>query len=127
MMEQRPTREFGKRMPTTAIPARPVKRSGHVALLLMGSVVVGGGAYALIPEACEPISPGMAAPATPQAGCASHGTSGGGGSRTSSRVSFFGGGSSTKSLSAAPSDSAAGGATRGGFGSFARAFGFSGG
>ena len=43
-------REFGKRKPVkpVAAPAAPpVKRSGHVALLLMGTFAMGGGAYAL--------------------------------------------------------------------------------
>ena len=37
-------------MPSVAArPAPPAKRSGHVALLLMGTLAVGGGAYALMP------------------------------------------------------------------------------
>ena len=37
----------------------PAKRSGHVALLLMGTLAVGGGAYALMPRGnCQPASPG---------------------------------------------------------------------
>ena len=72
-MTDKPThREFGKRRPR---PARadsppPAKRSGHVALLLMGTLAVGGGAYALMPrDNCQPASPGMAAgdAATPNA------------------------------------------------------------
>jgi len=71
MTDMRPTgkaMEFGKRRPT--LPAQPApKRSGHVALLVMGTLVVGG-AYALIPgESCAPpapAAPGMAAPAMPQ-------------------------------------------------------------
>ena len=46
-------------MPLVASP--PVKRSGHVALLVMGTMAVGGGAFALMPrENCQPTSPGMA-------------------------------------------------------------------
>jgi hypothetical protein len=121
--------EFGKRRPVVPLPPQPpVKRSGHVALLLMGTLAVGGGAYAVMPrEGCEPASPGMAAPAVPQTNtaCSSRSSSGGSGGGHSSRSSFYGG-SSGQSSSAATSDSNSGSVTRGGFGSLARAFGFSG-
>jgi hypothetical protein len=122
--------EFGKRRPAMPLPPQPpVKRSGHVALLLMGTLAVGGGAYALMPrEGCEPASPGVAAPAMPQTNtaCSPRSSSGSsGGSGRSSRSSFYGG-SSGQSSSAAVSDSNSGSVTRGGFGSLARAFGFSG-
>jgi len=100
MSEQRSI-EFGKRRPVQPLPPQPAaKRSGHVALLLMGTFAVGGGAYALMPrEGCGPASPqtpppGMAAPAVPQTTTpcsSSRGSSGGGGSRSSSGFSFFGG------------------------------------
>jgi hypothetical protein len=126
MAEHGPIREFGKRKPFEPSPAPPPKRSGHVALLLMGSLAVGGGAYALMPGGCEPPSPAMAAPGASQgSGCSPHGSSGGVYSR-SSRFSFFGGDSSSRGSSATSSDAASGGVSRGGFGSFARAFGFSG-
>ena len=106
----------------------PVKRSHHVALLLMGTFAIGGGAYALMPgENCEPNRPGMAAPSGLQtaAECpprgsssSSHGSSGG----SSSRSNFFSGDSSSHSSSGTSSDSGSGGVTRGGFGSFAHAF-----
>jgi hypothetical protein len=125
MPDQRPT-EFGKRRPVAPPPSTPpVKRSGHVALLLMGTLAVGGGAYALMPRgSCEPASPGMAAAALPQTGtaCATRGSSGGGGS---SRYGFFGD-SSSRASSTSTSEQNSGGVTRGGFGSLARAFGFSG-
>jgi hypothetical protein len=104
------------------------KRSNHVALLVMGSLAVGGGAYALIPGAnCQPTPPAAAAPGMPQAnaGCTSRGGSGGsgnGGYSRSSHFSFFG-----NSGSSASTSETSGGVTRGGFGSFARAFGFGGG
>jgi hypothetical protein len=108
----------------------PVKRSGHVGLLMMGTMAVGGGAYALMPnENCQPNRPGMAAPALPQGSttCAARGSSGGsGGYSRSSRFSFFSADSSSSRASATSSDSSSPGVTRGGFGSFARAFGFSG-
>jgi hypothetical protein len=131
-MANPPTREFGKRRPVIAQvaqnPAPPVKRSGHVALLLMGTVALGGGAYALMPRnSCEPASPGMAAPSSPQTatncsarGYSSSSGSGGSGSSWSRRSSFFGGDSVSSSSSGTASGS--GGVTRGGFGSFAHAF-----
>jgi hypothetical protein len=125
MPEKRPV-EFGKRKPALPPPAQPVKRSGHVALLLMGTLAVGGGAYALMPrETCEPAAPGIAAPALPQTNTACSPRSSSGGSGHSSRSSFYGG-SSGQSSSTATSDSSSGTVTRGGFGSFAHAFGFSG-
>jgi hypothetical protein len=133
MVEKPPTREFGKRRPVVLPSSQvPPKRSSHVALLVMGTLAVGGGAYALMPsESCAPpapAAPGMAAPAIPKTGvCTSRGSSTGGSSgySRSSRWSFFGGDSSNRT-STAPSESS-GGVTRGGFGSFARAFGFVGG
>jgi hypothetical protein len=119
-MADSPTREFGRRRPPALDPAPPAKRSGHVALLVMGTLAVGGSAYALMPrENCEPGAPGMAAP---QAGaaCSSRGFSSGfghGGGGSWSRSNFFGG---DPSPSAGAGSEA--GVTRGGFGGFARAF-----
>ena len=118
--------DFGKRQPSLP-PAPGPKRSNHVALLVMGTLAVGGGAYAVMPGAnCQPTPPGMAAPGTPQANaaCTSRGgsSSGSGGYGRSSRFSFFG-----SSGSSSPASTTSGGVTRGGFGSFARAFGFGGG
>jgi hypothetical protein len=135
-MATKSKQEFGKRKPVVPGPAGPkrpgppVKRSGHVALLLMGTLAVGGGAYALMPgESCQPTSPGMAAPALPQANTdckprgSSSGGSGAGGGGSSSRSSFFSGDSSSShSSSATSSDSGSSGVTRGGFGSFAHSF-----
>ncbi|HEY3791271.1 MAG TPA: hypothetical protein VGM09_05525 [Bradyrhizobium sp.] len=127
MMERRPNREFGKRGPIASQPAVPTKRSGHVALLLMSTVAVGGGAYALMPRGnCEPSSPGMAAPAVSQqaSGCGPRSSSSGGGhgGYWSSRSSYFSSDTGSSYASSGPSDSGSGGVTRGGFGSFARAF-----
>jgi hypothetical protein len=127
-MERGPNREFGKRGPIAPQPAVPTKRSGHVALLLMGTVAVGGGAYALMPRSsCAPTSPGIAAPAVSQqaSDCGPRGSSSGGGhgGYWSSRSSFFSSDTgSSHASSGGPSDSGSGGVTRGGFGSFARAF-----
>src|SRR3954470_20085773 len=87
-MAEKPVTQFGERKPVTVRPAAPTKRSSHVALLLAGTVAVGGGAYALMPgENCAPSQPGMAAPST---GCSPRGSSssGGGGS---SRYGFTSG------------------------------------
>jgi hypothetical protein len=131
MTDKRPNIEFGKRRPAPLPepPAASPKRSNHVALLVMGTLAVGGGAYALMgPENCQP-PPGVTAPTQPQTqtSCTSRGSSSGihsGYSRTT-HFSFFGGADS-------PSPSSSSGATesgsvsRGGFGAFAHAFGFSG-
>ena len=128
IMAVKPDREFGTRRPVAILPPAPVKRSHHVALLLMGSFAIGGGAYALMPgENCESNRPGMAAPSGLQTGAecpprgsssSSHGSSGG----SSSRSNFFNGDSSSHSSSGTSSDSGPSGVTRGGFGSFAHAF-----
>jgi hypothetical protein len=120
-MTEKPVAQFGKRRPVAVPPAAPAKRSSHVALLLAGTVAVGGGAYALMPgENCATSQPGMAAPAN--AGCSPRSSSSGGGG--SSRYGFYGGDSSAnKSASGTPpSSSGSGNVTRGGFGSFAHAF-----
>jgi hypothetical protein len=128
--------EFGKREPAPLPSAPGPKRSNHVALLVMGTLAVGGGAYALMPSRnCQPPAPpapGMAAPAMPQtgSGCTTRTSSGSGGGGGSSRYSFFSGGSSGGNSSGGGSSSSgasSGGVTRGGFGSFAHAFGFGGG
>jgi len=130
-MDQRPPdREFGKRRPAKTPPDLPAKRSGHVALLLMGTLAVGGGAYALIPRPnCEPGSPpGMAEPALPIERCHPGGSSGGsGGGRGGSAYVSSSTDSSGRSASAGASESASGGVTRGGFGSFGHGFGGAGG
>jgi hypothetical protein len=132
-MAEKPVPQFGKRRPVAVQPGAPAKRSSHVALLLAGTVAVGGGAYALMPgENCAPSQPGMAAPAT---GCSPRGSSSSGGhgyfGGSSSRPSFYSGDSSSSrsGTGAASSEAGSGGVTRGGFGSFAHAIGahFSGG
>ena len=126
----RPPQEFGRRKPVAVPTAAPVKRSNHVALLLMGTFAIGGGAYALMPrEYCEPNQPGMAAPSGLQTsgGCRPRGSSSGGGlgssGGSSSRSGFFSGDSSSSHSSpGSTSDSGTGHVTRGGFGGFAHAF-----
>jgi hypothetical protein len=127
-MAKTPNKEFGGRKPVAIRPPQPVKR-GQVALLLMGTLAVGGGAYALMPgENCEPNPPGMAAPSGLPTGreCRPRGASSGGHfwGGSSSRSSIYSGG--TSSSQAAPgsssSDSGSGHVTRAGFGGAAIAF-----
>ena len=125
MAAKPPSKEFGKRRPARSPPAprEPVKRSSHVALLVMGTIAVGTTTYTLMPrQSCEPPPPGTA-PAQTSTACSSRSSSGGsGGSRWSSRSSFFSSDSATHSSSGASSDSGSGGVTRGGFGSFGHGF-----
>jgi len=136
-MADKPDKDFGKRKPAS-VPASPrpvpppAKRSGHVALLLMGTFAVGTAAYTLMPNRnCEP-SPNAASPSLQQgstecssrsSSSGSHGGSGG----SSSRSSYYSSDSSSSHSSSGTSDSGSHSVQRGGFGSFAHAFGFSGG
>jgi hypothetical protein len=121
-MDRPPRIEFGKRPQAVISPgAESVKRSHHVALLVMGTLAVGGGAYALMPrENCTPNSPAMAAPSGPQGAITCTGSSGS--SRSGgwwSRSGFYGGNSASSGTSSASGSTET---TRGGFGSFGRAF-----
>jgi hypothetical protein len=120
--------EFGKRRPVRLSERPPdrepaPKRSRHVALLMFGAIAVGGTAYAVMErrncQPAPPAAPGVAAPAPPQGSCTSRGSFYGGGTR----YSYFSGGSSG-AASTGGSDFASGSVSRGGFGGFARAFGF---
>ena len=121
-MTEAPSREFGTRKPVAIAPAQPIKR-GQVALLLMGTLAVGGGAYALMPrENCATDRPGIASDLQASANCGSRGSSSGG-IRLGSRSSFFSSdASSNRPPSGTSSDAGSGGVTRGGFGGFAHAF-----
>lgn len=134
MAAKLPSKDFGKRRPAAVppTPREPVKRSGHVALLVMGTIAVGTTAYALMPRrSCDPSPPGTtvpgktvpgaAAPAAATTNCSS-GRGSSGSSHWSSRSSFFSSDSTSQSSSGTSSESASGGVTRGGFGSFAHAF-----
>ena len=122
-MADRPTREFGRRKPVAIPAAEPVKRSSHVALLLMGTFAIGGGAYALMPRDNCGQQPAMASGSQTGAECRPGGSSSGGHGWSSSRSSFFGGDSSAnRSSPGGSADAGSGGVPRGGFGSFARAF-----
>jgi hypothetical protein len=131
-----PPAEFGKRKPVVApvTPSPPVKRSRHVALLMMGTFAVGGGAYALMPrEICQPANAAaLAGPSPPVSGmtgqpsptslttCGSRwgGGHGGGSGSWWSHSSYYGGSSSSGTSTGAGSTTT----TRGGFGSFAHMF-----
>jgi hypothetical protein len=135
-MANKSEHEFGKRKPVS-VPASPrpaqppAKRSGHVALLLMGTVAVGGAAYTLMPHRnCEQ-SPNASSPSYQQSSteCSSRSSSSssGGSSGGSSRSSYYSSDSSSSHSSSGTSDSGLHSAQRGGFGSFGHAVGFSGG
>ena len=141
MTTKPPTKDFGKRRPRLPadlpLPQRePVKRSGHVALLVMGTIALGTTAFVMMPRRnCEPSPPAVPGATVPGASvpgaatpaqttnCSS--SSSGGSSHWSSRSGFYSSDSSSHSSSGTSSDSGSGGVTRGGFGSFAH--GFSGG
>ena len=131
MADNPSNKEFGKRrvrLPEPLpLPAKePVKRSGHVALLVMGTLAVGTTAYTLMPrQTCEPTPGAVPGQTTTTCTSSSGGSSSGSSSRWSSRSSFFSSDSSSHSGSSASSDSGHGSVSRGGFGSFAH--GFSGG
>ncbi|WP_262049049.1 hypothetical protein [Bradyrhizobium sp. Bra78] len=140
MADKPSKKEFGKRRPPAGPPPsqRPAKRSGHVALLVMGTIAVGTTAYTLMPrQHCEPgpagapvpgaIAPGATVPGaeTPvqaSTACGRSSSSSGGSSRWSSRSSFFSSDSSSHPSSGTSSDSGSGSVSRGGFGSFGHGF-----
>jgi hypothetical protein len=135
-MADKSDQNFGKRKPVSVpdsprpVPP-PAKRSGHVALLLMGTVAVGSAAYALMPSrSCEQ-SPNVSSSSPQQnnANCSSRSSSSssGGSGGSSSRSSYYGSDSSSSHSSSGSSDSGSHSAQRGGFGSFGHAVGFSGG
>lgn len=126
MADKPAKKDFGKRRPVAepAPPRPPAKRSGHVALLVMGTLAVGTTAYTLMPrQNCEP-TPG-AVPGQTTTTCTSSSSSSGGSSRWPSRTSFYSGDSSSHSSSSTSSNVSHSSVSRGGFGSFGH--GFSGG
>jgi hypothetical protein len=128
-MTSEPAKNFGKRGPVQPmheeVPAR--KRSNHVALLLMGTMALGGGAYALMPsEHCDPNRPAIAGQQQEcrqrsSSSSGGHGYSGGGSSSSSERSNFA---SNTSSSSSSDGSSSSGSShvIRSGFGSFASHF-----
>lgn len=131
MTEERHSKDFGKRrvrlpQPLPLPVKEPVKRSGHVALLVMGTLAVGTTAYTMMPrQNCEPPPPGTEASAQASTACSSRSSSSSGSSRWSSRSSLFSSDSSSHSSSGTSSDFGHSSVSRGGFGSFGH--GFSGG
>jgi hypothetical protein len=115
-----------------------MKRSSQVALLLMGTVAVGGGAYALMPsENCQPgvVQPdGQLSQVSQNCNRGSGSSSGGGGgsggyrssssssSSSSSQRQNFASDGRTNYGSSTGSDHASSSVSRGGFGSFASHF-----
>lgn len=128
-MTSEPAKNFGKRQPVQPMheeaPSR--KRSNHVALLLMGTIALGSGAYALMPS--EQCDPNRAAIAGRQQECqqrssssSSGGHSSSGGSSNSSGRSNFASTGSSSSSGYDGSSSSSSHVTHGGFGSFASHF-----
>lgn len=120
--------EFGKRRPRPSqLSAPPTKRSGHVALLLMGTLAVGGGAYALMPSerTCDPQANIPLQADEARTDCRRRSGDGSGGSGHASRYSFFDSDRDGHRSATQTADAASSHVTRGGFGSFAHAFGFS--
>ena len=133
-MADKSAHDFGKRkpvsVPASPRPGAPAKRSGHVALLLMGTLAVGGTAYALMPSRnCEQSPNVSSSPQQNNANCSSRSSSSssGGSGGSSSRSSYYSSDSSSSHSSSGTSDSGSHSAQRGGFGSFGHAVGFSGG
>lgn len=144
-MTNKPDKDFGKRRPVSAPatpqPGPPAKRSGHVALLLMGTFAVGSAAYALMPSRSCERPPNAPQPSLLQSNAnanananatecppRSSSSSGGSGGSSSSRSSYYSGSSSSSHSSSSPSssgttDSGSHAVARGGFGSFAHSFG----
>lgn len=139
-MANKSDNSFGKRKPASVPDAPrsspPAKRSGHVALLLMGTFAVGTAAYTLMPsQSCER-PPNVPSPSLlqsnttecpPRSSSSSSSHGGGGSGGSSSRSSYYGSDSSSSHSSSGTSDSGSHSAQRGGFGSFGHAVGFSGG
>jgi hypothetical protein len=118
-MAEKPKQQ-GTRIPIVPPPSPQAKRSGHVALLVMGTLAVGSTAFVLMPRShCEPASPGMPAPSAAE--CPARGSSSGGGSGGSSRYGYSSGGSSGPTATGT-ADASSGGVKRGGFGAFAHSF-----
>ena len=140
-MDKKSDKDFGKRKPVSvpvATPGPPAKRSGRVALLLMGTFAVGSAAYALMPNRSCERPPNAPQPSLLQGNAnatecpprsSSSSSHGGSGGSSSSRSSYYSSDSSSSHSSSGTSDSGSHAVQRGGFGSFAHSFGshFSGG
>jgi len=132
-MTDESVKNFNKRNPARPTYEEPTsrKRSSQIALLLMGTMAVGGGAYALMPhETCDPNQ--VAAPGQPRQECAQRSSSSSSGSgghsywggssgsgSSSSRTNFTSSSASSGSSIAGKSTSTV---ARSGFGSFGSHF-----
>lgn len=126
-MTDESVKNFNKRNPARPTYEEPTrKRSSQIALLLMGTVAVGGGAYALMPsERCDPNRPTIEQPGCRQGSSSSssggHYFGGSGNSNSSSsRTNFTSSGASSSASSIAGKSSST--VTRHGFGSFGSHF-----
>jgi hypothetical protein len=119
-MPDKPRQEFGKRRQVSVPPGPvlPPKRSNHVALLVMGTLAVGGTAYALMPRECVPAQPGATPGLSTPSECAPRSSSGSGGG---TRYSYYSDGSGQ--TAAGTTDAGSGTVRRGGFGGFAHSIG----
>jgi hypothetical protein len=113
-----------------------MKRSSQVALLLMGTMAVGGGAYALMPsENCQPNQPGVTQPGgQPNQNCNNRSWRSSGGGSSGYHSGYGGSSSSSPSQHLSSQQHFAGSGTssgsssstspvaRGGFGSFSSHF-----
>lgn len=133
-------KNFGKRKPTQPVYEEPTsrKRSSQIALLLMGTMAVGGGAYALMPgERCDTTQPMTSEErlqctqrnGTSSSSSGSHGYSGSSGSSwgslgssSSSGHSNFASSSSSSSSGLSTASSTSTHVARSGFGSFGSHF-----
>ncbi|MFO1110108.1 MAG: hypothetical protein U1E61_13050 [Bradyrhizobium sp.] len=122
-MADKPLSEFGRRRPSVPeSPVLPPKRSNHVALLVMGTLAVGGTAYALMPRECTPAAPGTLPTVSSPAECPPRGSSSSSHGGSSGSRYYYSSGNSSGSTPATTTDASSGGVKRGGFGSFAHSF-----
>jgi hypothetical protein len=136
-MADKPVQDFGKRGRVSVpgaprnVPPPPTKRSGNVALLLMGTVAVGGVAYTMMPSRnCEQNAYATSPQSREECTSRSSSSSGHGGSGGSWRSNSSGGSDSSSSSSSSGHSSSVAAVpvvARSGFGSFGHAIGFSGG
>jgi hypothetical protein len=116
--------EFGQRRPAPLPALPPAKRSRRVALLLVGTVAAGGGAYGLMPrQNCDAQQSAMAT--EPSKECPPGGSSSSGHGGSGAWHQSGSGGGSAEAQRASGSGAADAGTShtaRGGFGSFAHAF-----
>src|ERR1700752_4431834 len=94
-MPDKAKQEFGKRRQVSVPPSPvlPPKRSNHVALLVMGTLSVGGTAYALTRRECTPAEPGAMPTLSSPAECPPRGSSSSSHGGSGGRYSYSSGGS----------------------------------